>query len=212
MAGFVPTSRRVAVIVGILALFALANVGMARASDGAVPGDPLYGLDRAYERLADILTGPTDRAAERLAEARVLVTERGRVSDGLAHAAAALSGVRVDGIEMAMAALDRAAAEAQALESAQGYGMTEAVRSEAARLLDIAGRVVDAATSGEDPAAITQEFSQQAHVVAGKAKALGGPESGSPGDDAHGAAEEWTAETGEDAQRYPGVPPVAGSR
>lgn len=68
-------ARRPAVLAAAAVL--LGNAGLAAAAEPAVPGDVLYGVDRAYERLADAVGLGTDRAAERLAEATELVA-RGR--------------------------------------------------------------------------------------------------------------------------------------
>lgn len=58
----------------------MATSGLAAASDEATPGDTLYGLDRALERVG-VGAGGAD---ERLAEATVLVN-RGRAADALSH-------------------------------------------------------------------------------------------------------------------------------
>lgn len=70
--------------------------GVAAAADSAAPGDPLYGLDRALERIG-IGAGS---AGERLEEADHLLTE-GQTLQALEHAAEA-----VDGDAAAGAALD----------------------------------------------------------------------------------------------------------
>ncbi len=58
------------------------NVALAAGSNPSVPGDPLYGFDRAYERLADVAGLGSGHAAERIGEAAVLV-ERGRAAEAL---------------------------------------------------------------------------------------------------------------------------------
>jgi hypothetical protein len=69
-----------------VAVFVLAGMsGIAVAADAAAPGDPLYGIDRALERV-----GINDGAAEeRLAEAGALVS-RGQVTEAMGHAATAI--------------------------------------------------------------------------------------------------------------------------
>lgn len=68
-------ARRPAVLATAAVL--LGNAGLAAAAEPAVPGDLLYGVDRAYERLADVVGLGADHAAERLDEATELVA-RGR--------------------------------------------------------------------------------------------------------------------------------------
>ncbi|HEU4750194.1 MAG TPA: hypothetical protein VFT54_03975 [Acidimicrobiia bacterium] len=66
------TRRRRMVVVAVAGLLVISNVGLAAASDSAVPGDPLYGLKRAYEQIGDLL-GVESHAGERLREAEVLL-------------------------------------------------------------------------------------------------------------------------------------------
>jgi len=70
-AGHTRPARRPAVLAAAAVL--LGNAGLAAAAEPAVPGDLLYGVDRAYERLADAVGLGADHAAERLAEATELV-------------------------------------------------------------------------------------------------------------------------------------------
>lgn len=74
--------RKAVVVLVTTALFGFSNVALAATSDPAIPGDPLYGIDRAYERVADLagLGGP--RVTERLAETGALV-EQGRLAEAL---------------------------------------------------------------------------------------------------------------------------------
>ncbi|MFN3866002.1 MAG: hypothetical protein ACK4MD_04720 [Demequina sp.] len=73
-------SRRLAAVAAAVGVFGIGVAGAA-AADGAAPGDRLYGLDRALERI-----GINDGGAqERLAEVRSLV-DRGDVDAALAHA------------------------------------------------------------------------------------------------------------------------------
>jgi hypothetical protein len=62
-----------------------ATAGAALAADSAIPGDPLYGLDRAFE-VVGIGAGSTE---ERLTEA-VQLAENGKGQDALGHAILAL--------------------------------------------------------------------------------------------------------------------------
>lgn len=72
------TSRSPRRLTGRVAVTALAglvvlNVGAMSAANAAVPGDFLYPLDRAYERIADAIGVGADRTPERVAEAQVLL-------------------------------------------------------------------------------------------------------------------------------------------
>ena len=79
--------RRMAAAAAVLTML-FGTAGVAVAADGSAPGDLLYGLDRALERV-----GILDRSgAERIREAQKLV-ERNRVAEGLDHAAAVVAGL-----------------------------------------------------------------------------------------------------------------------
>jgi hypothetical protein len=83
-------------VAALSVVMAIGMTGVAAAADSAAPGDPLYGLDRAMERIG-IGAGA---AAERLEEADQLLTE-GQTLQALEHAAEA-----VEGDTAANAALD----------------------------------------------------------------------------------------------------------
>lgn len=76
--------ERLAVVA--VAMFVLVGMsGLAVAADAAAPGDALYGIDRALERI-----GINDGAAgERIAEAGALAS-RGQVTEAIGHAASAI--------------------------------------------------------------------------------------------------------------------------
>ena len=99
----------------VVALTAIALVvgmsGIAVASDGAAPGDALYGLDRALERVGIGVGG----ADERLAEATVLVGQ-GRAADALDHAIEAID----EADKEASDALQRAAERVSGMSSENG--------------------------------------------------------------------------------------------
>ena len=92
----------------VVALLLSGMTGVVYAADRAVPGDTLYGLDRALENV-----GVNDGgAAERLAEVRELV-ENGRPEAALDHAGEALAEAESEGaaateLEQARAALQAA--------------------------------------------------------------------------------------------------------
>lgn len=77
---------RLAVVVASMMALLLATAGVGLAANDAVPGDPLYGLDRAMERVG-LGNG---QAHERLAEA-VALAEAGQLGRGLNHAAATVA-------------------------------------------------------------------------------------------------------------------------
>ncbi len=86
--------------VGLAVLLMSGTAGMALAANGAAPGDALYGLDRALERVG-IGSGSTD---ERLDEA-VVIAAQGRSDEAVGHAIEALSRHSGDSSAMALSAL-----------------------------------------------------------------------------------------------------------
>jgi len=113
----------------LAALLTVSSVsGAAIAADSAVPGDALYGLDRALERV-----GIGDGGlAERLQEAGVLA-ERGSLVAALAHAADAFAQIGA-GDEAARSATEALRAAGDAVSRAE-EGDSGGVRSRAAELL-----------------------------------------------------------------------------
>lgn len=87
-----PVKQRVTAVGVVIATFLSANVGLAAASQNAAPGDALYGVDRAYERIAEFVGISNPRTEERLQEANELAN-RGDASAALAAASAALEAV-----------------------------------------------------------------------------------------------------------------------
>jgi len=72
-------ARRVAVVLGSAGIFVGANVGLALAANASVPGDPLYGIDRAYEKIEAAIGLHPNLVAERFREAAAL-TQRGETT------------------------------------------------------------------------------------------------------------------------------------
>ncbi|MFP5333232.1 MAG: hypothetical protein ACLGHX_12850 [Acidimicrobiia bacterium] len=74
--------RKAVVVLATTALFGVSNIALAATANPAIPGDPLYGVDRAYEKVVDLagLGGP--RVDERLAETGALVAD-GRLAEAL---------------------------------------------------------------------------------------------------------------------------------
>lgn len=87
--GRLPLKQRVTAVGVVVATFLSANVGLAAAAQNAAPGDALYGVDRAYERIAEFVGISNSRTEERLQEANDLA-ERGDATAALAAASAAL--------------------------------------------------------------------------------------------------------------------------
>src|SRR5690606_10259693 len=88
-----PLAWRIQVSGALMAAFSVLNFAAAAIADNAVPGDRLYVLDRAYERVAAMF-GRADHTAERAREAEVLLA-RGGAAGALAVSAAASDGARV---------------------------------------------------------------------------------------------------------------------
>jgi len=74
-----PWLRRVAVVLGSAGILVGANVGLALAANSSVPGDTLYGIDRAYEKIEVAIGFHPNLAAERFREAAAL-TQRGETA------------------------------------------------------------------------------------------------------------------------------------
>ena len=64
--------RRLVAIAAASATFITGNIGVAMAADQAAPGDLLFGLDRAYEQLSELIGFSGDHSSERLDEAAQL--------------------------------------------------------------------------------------------------------------------------------------------
>jgi hypothetical protein len=110
-----PWVRRAVVVLTTLVAFGGANVGLAFAANPSVPGDPLYGIDRAYERIASALGIHLNVAAERFQEAAVL-TDRGELSAAFQVASEAMESLG-SASSPATEALDQAAKDAESIES-----------------------------------------------------------------------------------------------
>ncbi len=127
---------RLGFAVSSLALLVLVSGfgGLAYAANGAVPGDALYGVDLALEKVGVGDGGLT----ERLTEAGRLV-EEGRVQEGLNHAGDAIAAAAQDdeALQATAATLRTAAADVasnQNLQSAEGRALlAEGLRKMAAK-------------------------------------------------------------------------------
>lgn len=87
--------RRLVVTAATAGLLAISNVAMAAVADPAAPGDTLYGVDRAYERLAGLIADG-NHAVERIDEAEV-VAERGDRVEALSLVREALDEIAATG-------------------------------------------------------------------------------------------------------------------
>ena len=74
--------RRVVVAVATTVLMGVSNVALATVADPSIPGDPLYGLDRAYESVGAALGLSNQHASERATEVLAL-QERGKSAEAL---------------------------------------------------------------------------------------------------------------------------------
>lgn len=74
-----PSRRRLVAALAV-GMVGVSNVALARMADPAIPGDSLYAIDRAYERLTALVG--SDHAGERLDEASAMAA-RGEASSAL---------------------------------------------------------------------------------------------------------------------------------
>lgn len=154
--------RMVAVVVAVLAAFVLMGAGVARASDAAAPGDALYGVDLAVEKLqlkltrdpAQAVSLRLSHAAERLAEAEQL-TDSGQSQE--ADAALAAYGDTVshlsesvdEAAEPEQAALAEQVDQALAVHQSQLLSLLETAPAPA---IDGLQRAIEATEHGRDNA------------------------------------------------------------
>jgi hypothetical protein len=160
--------QRWRLVAGLAAVVAFgAAAGAVAAADGAAPGNPLYGLDRALENVGVGNGG----VVERLAEAAIL-TESGNEAEALGHAA--------DAIGQASPALGDGAAALEALASAaeqirsidEGSEHADMVR---ARVADMLEWMASSDVRGHD---FGQMVAEMAKGIAGNDSSGGGPPEG----------------------------------
>jgi hypothetical protein len=158
--------------------------GVAYASNGAAPGDLLYGLDRALEAVGLGDGG----AAERLAEVQALI-DQGDAARGLHHAVESVLGMS-EGIAEARDAL-LAAADRVAVRSAEAEGPPEGL----ADLLTYLSENIDA-VDGPTVAELAKLIGPD---PGGPPEGLPGPPEGVPGppDDTPGRSENSPGPPGE---------------
>lgn len=172
MSPHVGRPRKAVVALAAVGLLGISNVALAASANPAVPGDTLYGVDRAYEQVADFVGFGGPRVAERLQETGVLV-ERGELGMALDLVQETLG--RVLESDDPEAELDTLIFEAA--------GMPDAI----AELVGIAHSIsTDGAAHGEAVAA----FAKTLGDALSKRPLDAGPPEGSPSENAPGQTEE----------------------
>lgn len=173
--------RHRVVTIGVsVATFFSANLGLAAAAQNAAPGDLLYGVDRAYERLAGFVGISDARTEERIQEASTLA-DRGDAIAAVEAASAALDALSssldrsepgnndladtVDDGRSALADLPPAAEVAEP-------EFVRDVLAETRLLLELIEEVRFAAQEGEpgDASEAARQLAEQARKVADAAK------------------------------------------
>ncbi len=150
------TPRKRAIALLVVGLLGVSNAALAQVSDPSVPGDTLYRIDRAYEKLTALVG--SDHASERLDEASVMAA-RGQAVESLALVREALSD------ESGRADVDRARALIDQVGSEElPDDFTEALNT----LIDAARAV----SVSDDRQAAAQELGDKAKDVAEAAQEL----------------------------------------
>jgi len=137
-----PWLRRVAVVLGSLAIFAGANAGLAFAANSSAPGDPLYGIDRAYEKIETAIGLHPNLAAERFQEAADL-SRRGDLDGAFEVASEALQ--QLGPQSNALGVLSQVAEAIRASEHLPA-DVRDQLTGQASELFGIGEEVSDAAT------------------------------------------------------------------
>ncbi len=143
--------RRLVAIAAASATFITGNLGVAMAADSAVPGDLLYGIDRAYEKLSELIGLSDDHTDERLAEAAQLA-DSGRSVDALDAVVEQIQSLQrdpgPDSAELGTAA--DAVAEARDRALVVPENITAAISTEHAKeIVGIAHDIADAIQAGD---------------------------------------------------------------
>jgi hypothetical protein len=141
-----PWLRRVAVVLGSLAIFAGANAGLALAANSSAPGDPLYGIDRAYEKIETAIGLHPNLAAERFQEAATL-SRRGDLDGAFEVASEA-----IQELSPQSHALDVLSEVAEGIQASSDLPaeVRDQLASQARELFGIGEEVSDAATGDLD--------------------------------------------------------------
>lgn len=158
---------KIAAVVASAVVAAGGLTGLGFAADDAVPGDTLYGLDCAMERI-----GLGDGGVqERVREAEKLVRQ-GEVEKGLNHAAEALrnqAGLDKDG--EANGALVQAANSVQNAIQTANQGESDQIRARVAEMLQWMSQTMAQDRAGEE-GDFGQGVAERARVIAGEAEQI----------------------------------------
>ncbi|MDH3308464.1 MAG: DUF5667 domain-containing protein [Acidimicrobiia bacterium] len=177
-----PLRRRIATVGMVVGTFLSANVGLAAASQGAVPGDFLYPVDRAYERLTSVVGLGGDHAVERLQEA-VELSRRGDIGLALETAQAGIENLDSFLEDPGLAESSEAMGQIAEAAAENRPGFVDEINADAHRLVELAKSVVEAA-HGDDVEAVREAahlMREQAQILAAKAKANRGNSGDNPG-------------------------------
>lgn len=174
-----PVKQRVTAVGVVIATFLSANVGLAAASQNAAPGDALYGVDRAYERIAEFVGISDSRTEERLQEANDLAN-RGDASAALAAASAALEAVSSsledpgsDSYREAANSIRQASEEITHAIPASGNSRPEFVNdmmTETRMIVELAHQLRDAAKTAGNASDAAKELNDRAKELSERAK------------------------------------------
>ncbi|MDH4307787.1 MAG: hypothetical protein OEX04_09930 [Acidimicrobiia bacterium] len=197
--------RRAVVALATVGFMSISNVALATAADPAAPGDALYGVDRAYERIGASLGIGGDHRFERLTEAAVVLAA-GDAATALSLVQESLSGL-LDDPETARAMLAQLenGADVSLLQS-QVRLMVEIARNSAETAGDDA--LVGAANGapGQDIAEIARKIRESVDLPGQAGQDYpgenGGPPSTTPAGSAPGGPPSTTP-----AGSAPGGPP-----
>ena len=167
------------VMIGTLA-FTAVGTGTALAADRALPGDLLYGLDRALERV-----GINDGGAyERIEEARALVVQ-GHHERAVAAVEKAVEELAADSVDASAVALQGAAGQIASVRESDGSGYqdTQVFRDQVAGLLETIEDELDSEmVDGSRIAETARQFSDTAReFAAGRGQGRGPDGTGPPG-------------------------------
>ena len=118
--------RRAVVAIAATVLMGVSNVALATVADPAVPGDTLYGVDRAYERVGALVGFDTTNAGERATEVMVL-QERGKSAEALALVQETLTRL-----------IESDDPESAVEEFTEGLGNSDTVKAKVREILEVA--------------------------------------------------------------------------
>ena len=199
--------RRAVVALATVGFMSISNVALATAADPAAPGDALYGVDRAYERIGAALGISGDHRFERLEEA-VIVLAAGDAETALSLVQESLSGL-LDDPETARAMLAQLenGADVSLLQS-QVRLMVEIARNSAKTAGDDA--LVGAANGapGQDIAEIARKIRESVDLPGQAGQDYPGENGGPPSTTPAGSAPGGPPSTTPNVTPPGGPPPI----